>query len=186
MLQLLDAGRLTDSTGRTVDFKNTVIVMTSNIGSQYIEALPIGASQHEQDALYDKMKERVTEELRKYFRPELLNRIDETIVFHALNQPQIKEIVDLLLKGTERQLAARKLHLEVTDAAKTLIAESGFDPLYGARPLRRAIQRMVENPISSGILRRQFTDGDTIIIDSDGEKITTSLKAPSLADAVVA
>ena len=186
LLQLLDAGRLTDSTGRTVDFKNTVIVMTSNIGSQYIEALPIGASQHEQDALYDKMKERVTEELRKYFRPELLNRIDETIVFHALNQPQIKEIVDLLLKGTERQLAARKLHLEVTDAAKTLIAESGFDPLYGARPLRRAIQRMVENPISSGILRRQFTDGDTIIIDSDGEKITTSLKAPSLADAVVA
>ena len=186
LLQLLDAGRLTDSTGRTVDFKNTVIVMTSNIGSQYIEALPIGASQHEQDALYDKMKERVTEELRKYFRPELLNRIDETIVFHALNQPQIKEIVDLLLKGTECQLAARKLHLEVTDAAKTLIAESGFDPLYGARPLRRAIQRMVENPISSGILRRQFTDGDTIIIDSDGEKITTSLKAPSLADAVVA
>jgi len=179
LLQLLDAGRLTDSTGRTVDFKNTVIVMTSNIGSQYIEALPIGASQHEQDALYDKMKERVTEELRKYFRPELLNRIDETIVFHALNQPQIKEIVDLLLKGTERQLAARKLHLEVTDAAKTLIAESGFDPLYGARPLRRAIQRMVENPISSGILRRQFTDGDTIVIDSDGEKITTSLKAPS-------
>lgn len=186
LLQLLDAGRLTDSTGRTVDFKNTVIVMTSNIGSQYIEAMPVGASQHEQDALYDKMKERVTEELRKHFRPELLNRIDETIVFHALNQPQIKEIVDLLLKGTERQLAARKLHLEVTDAAKTLIAESGFDPLYGARPLRRAIQRMVENPISSGILRRQFTDGDTIIIDSDGEKITTSLKAPSLADAVAA
>ncbi len=186
LLQLLDAGRLTDSTGRTVDFKNTVIVMTSNIGSQYIEAMPIGASQHEQDALYDKMKERVTEELRKYFRPELLNRIDETIVFHALNQPQIKEIVDLLLKGTERQLAARKLHLEVTDAAKTLIAESGFDPLYGARPLRRAIQRMVENPISSGILRRQFTDGDTIVIDSDGEKITTSLKVSRPAETVAA
>jgi len=186
LLQLLDAGRLTDSTGRTVDFKNTLIVMTSNIGSQYIEAMPVGASQHEQDTLYDKMKERVTQELRKYFRPELLNRIDETIVFHALNQPQIKEIVDLLLKGTERQLAARKLHLEVTDAAKTLIAESGFDPLYGARPLRRAIQRMVENPISSGILRRQFTDGDTIIIDSDGEKITTRLKVPSLAAEAVA
>ena len=179
LLQLLDAGRLTDSTGRTVDFKNTVVIMTSNIGSQYIEAMPVGASQHEQDALYDKMKERVTQELRLHFRPELLNRIDEIIVFHALNQPQIKEIVDLLLKGTERQLAARKLHLEVTDAAKTLIAESGFDPLYGARPLRRTIQRMVENPISSGILRRQFTDGDTIVVDSDGEKIITRLKAPS-------
>ena len=179
LLQLLDAGRLTDSTGRTVDFKNTVVIMTSNIGSQYIEAMPVGASQHEQDALYDKMKERVTQELRLHFRPELLNRIDEIIVFHALNQPQIKEIVNLLLQGTERQLSARKLHLEVTDAAKTLIAESGFDPLYGARPLRRTIQRMVENPISSGILRRQFTDGDTIIVDSDGEKIVTRLKPPA-------
>ncbi len=178
LLQLLDAGRLTDSTGRTVDFKNTVVIMTSNIGSQFIEAMPVGASQHEQDTLYDKMKERVTQELRLHFRPELLNRIDEIIVFHALNQPQIKEIVDLLLKGTERQLSARKLHLEVTDAAKTLIAESGFDPLYGARPLRRTIQRMVENPISSGILRRQFTDGDTIVVDSDGEKIVTRLQAP--------
>jgi len=178
LLQLLDAGRLTDSTGRTVDFKNTVVIMTSNIGSQYIEAMPVGASQHEQNTLYDRMKERVTQELRLHFRPELLNRIDEIIVFHALNQPQIKEIVDLLLQGTERQLSARKLHLEVTDAAKTLIAESGFDPLYGARPLRRTIQRMVENPISSGILRRQFTDGDTIIVDSDGEKIVTRLKAP--------
>ncbi len=179
LLQLLDAGRLTDSTGRTVDFKNTVVIMTSNIGSQYIEAMPIDATTQEQEMLYDKMKEKVTQELRKYFRPELLNRIDETIIFHALNQAQITEIVDLLLKGTERQLSARKLHLEVTDAAKTLIAESGFDPLYGARPLRRTIQRMVENPISSGILRRQFTDGDTIVVDSDGEKILTSLKDPS-------
>ena len=187
LLQLLDAGRLTDSTGRTVDFKNTVVIMTSNIGSQYIEAMPVGASLHEQDALYDKMKTKVTSELRSHFRPELLNRIDEIIVFHALNQPQITQIVDLLLKGTERQLSARKLHLEVTDAAKTLIAESGFDPLYGARPLRRTIQRMVENPISSGILRREFIDGDTIVVDSDGEKIVTRLKVPRrAADAVTA
>ena len=179
LLQLLDAGRLTDSTGRTVDFKNTVVIMTSNIGSQYIEAMPVGASLHEQDALYEKMKSKVTEQLRQHFRPELLNRIDEIIVFHALNQAQITQIVDLLLKGTERQLADRKLHLEVTDAAKTLIAESGFDPLYGARPLRRTIQRMVENPISSGILRREFRDGDTIVVDSDGEKILTRLKVPT-------
>ncbi len=186
LLQLLDAGRLTDSTGRTVDFKNTVVIMTSNIGSQFIEAMPAGASQHEQEMLYDAMKERVTQELRKHFRPELLNRIDETIVFHALNQPQITQIVDLLLKGTERQLAARKLHLEVTEAAKTLIAESGFDPLYGARPLRRTIQRMVENPISSGILRRLFTDGDTIVVDSDGEKIVVSPKVPHPSPALAA
>ena len=183
LLQLLDAGRLTDSTGRTVDFKNTVVILTSNIGSQYIEAMPVGAGPHEQDALYDQMKSKVTEQLRQHFRPELLNRIDEIIVFHALNQEQIKSIVDLLLKGTERQLADRKLHLEVTEAAKTLIAESGFDPLYGARPLRRTIQRMVENPISSGILRREFRDGDTIVVDSDGEKIVTRLKVPTVAQA---
>ena len=187
LLQLLDAGRLTDSTGRTVDFKNTVVIMTSNIGSQFIEAMPVGATLHEQDALYEKMKAKVTEQLRQHFRPELLNRIDEIIVFHALNQEQIKSIVDLMLKGTERQLADRKLHLEVTEAAKTLIAESGFDPLYGARPLRRTIQRMVENPISSGILRREFKDGDTILVDSDGEKILTRLKAPVVQkDAVAA
>ena len=180
LLQLLDAGRLTDSSGRTVDFKNTVIILTSNLGSQFIEAMPVGASQYEQDALYEAMKEKVTAELRRHFRPELLNRIDETIVFHALNQPQITRIVDLLLKGTERQLAARHLHLEVTDAAKTLIAESGFDPLYGARPLRRTIQRLVENPISSGILRREFRDGDTILVDSDGEKITARRQVPTV------
>ncbi len=183
LLQLLDAGRLTDSTGRTVDFKNTVVIMTSNIGSQYIQPMPVGASLHEQDALYEKMQARVTEELRLHFRPELLNRIDETIVFHALNQPQITQIVDLLLKGTERQLEARKMRLEVTEAAKTLIALSGFDPLYGARPLRRTIQRLVENPISGGILRRQFTDGDTIVVDSDGEKIVTRLKVPLMMQA---
>ena len=183
LLQLLDAGRLTDSTGRTVDFKNTVVILTSNIGSQYIEAMPVGAGPHEQDALYEQMKAKVTEQLRQHFRPELLNRIDEIIVFHALNQEQIKSIVDLLLKGTERQLADRKLHLEVTEAAKTLIADSGFDPLYGARPLRRTIQRMVENPISSGILRREFRDGDTIVVDSDGEKIVTRLKVSTAAQA---
>jgi len=183
LLQLLDAGRLTDSTGRTVDFKNTVVILTSNIGSQFIEAMPVGAGPHEQDALYEKMKAKVTEQLRQHFRPELLNRIDEIIVFHALNQEQIKSIVDLLLKGTERQLADRKLHLEVTEAAKTLIADSGFDPLYGARPLRRTIQRMVENPISSGILRREFKDGDTIVVDSDGEKIVTRLKVPTATQA---
>ncbi len=180
LLQLLDAGRLTDSSGRTVDFKNTVIILTSNLGSQFINAMPAGASQYEQETLHEAMTEKVTAELRRHFRPELLNRIDETIVFHALNQPQITLIVDLLLKGTERQLAARHLHLEVTDAAKTLIAESGFDPLYGARPLRRTIQRLVENPISSGILRREFRDGDTILVDSDGEKITARLKVPTV------
>ncbi len=179
LLQLLDAGRLTDSSGRTVDFKNTVIILTSNIGSQHIEAMPVDASEVEQGMLYDKMKARVTEELKLHFRPELLNRIDEIIVFHALNQAQITQIVDLLLAGTRRQLADRKMSLEVTDAAKRLIADAGFDPLYGARPLRRTIQRLVENPISSGILRREFREGDTIVIDRDGERLTARLKVPA-------
>ena len=154
-----------------MDFKNTVVIMTSNIGSQYIEAMPVGASETEQAMLYERMKEKVTEQLRQHFRPELLNRIDETIVFHALNKAQIKQIVDLLLAGTQRQLADRKMTLEVTDAAKDLIADAGFDPLYGARPLRRTIQRLVENPISSGILRREFREGDTIVVDRDGERM---------------
>ncbi|MBV9851322.1 MAG: AAA family ATPase [Armatimonadetes bacterium] len=179
LLQLLDAGRLTDSSGRTVDFKNTVVIMTSNIGSQYIEAMPVGASEAEQARLYDRMKDEVTEQLRLHFRPELLNRIDEVIVFHALNKDQITQIVDLLLAGTQRQLADRKMTLEVTDAAKDLIAESGFDPLYGARPLRRTIQRLVENPISSGILRREFREGDTVVVDRDGERIVARLKVPT-------
>ncbi|MCW3059784.1 MAG: clpB, partial [Capsulimonas sp.] len=186
LLQLLDAGRLTDSTGRIVNFKNTVVIMTSNIGSHHIEAIPTGASQIEVDAQYERMKDKVTAELRNHFRPELLNRIDEIIVFHALNKDQISSIVDLLLQGTERQLSARKLHLEVTAAAKELIVSAGFDPLYGARPLKRTIQRMVENPISSGILRREFTDGDTIIVDSDGDKIVTRLKVPTIGERAAA
>ena len=183
LLQLLDAGRLTDSAGRTVDFKNTVVIMTSNIGSQHIEAMPLDASQHEQENLYDKMKARVMGDLKLHFRPELLNRIDEIIVFHALNQAQITQIVDLLLAGTRKLLADRKMHLEVSQAAKELIAETGFDPLYGARPLKRTIQRMVENPISSGILRREFREGDTIVMDSDGEKIVARLKTPAANEA---
>ena len=185
LLQLLDAGRLTDSTGRTVDFKNTVVIMTSNIGSQYIEAIPAGATQIEQDALYAQMKAKVTEQLRQHFRPELLNRIDEVIVFHALNRVQIKQIVDLLLANTRKQLAERKLSLEVTDAAKEIIADSGFDPLYGARPLRRTIQRMIENAISSSILRREFKDGDTIVVDGDGDHIVITKRNEAKPLAVI-
>jgi ATP-dependent Clp protease ATP-binding subunit ClpC len=185
LLQLLDAGRLTDSSGRTVDFKNTVVIMTSNIGSQYIEAIPVGATERQQEELYAGMKAKVMDQLRLHFRPELLNRIDEVIVFHALNKEQIKQIVDLLLANTRRQLADRKLSLEVTDAAKSLIADSGFDPMYGARPLKRTIQRLVENPVSSGILRREFRDGDTVVVDADRDRVVVSRKTaePKLAHA---
>ncbi len=169
LLQVLDDGRLTDGQGRVVNFRNTVVIMTSNIGSHLIEAIPTESTPAETNLLYEKMQTRVTEELRRHMRPELLNRIDEIIVFHALNREQITQIVDLLLRRTANSLADRKMTLEVTDAAKAVLADQGFDPLYGARPLRRTIQRLVENPISSGILRREFQGGDTIVVDATPE-----------------
>jgi ATPases with chaperone activity, ATP-binding subunit len=173
LLQVLDDGRLTDGQGRVVNFRNTVILMTSNIGSHLIEAMPAGASEAEAEAWYDRTSSRVMGELRGHIRPELLNRIDEVIVFHALNRQQIGRIVDLLLKRTERALAERGMTLQVTPAAREVLAEQGFDPLFGARPLRRTIQRLVDNPISSAILRGEFREGDTISVDAgkDGKLV---------------
>lgn len=168
LLQVLDDGRLTDGQGRVVNFKNTVIIMTSNIGSHLIEAIPSGASENEVHAQYERMQSKVMTELRGHLRPELLNRIDEVIVFHALNREQIGQIVTLLLHRTEKALSERGITLQVTDAAKNVLGEQGFDPLFGARPLRRTIQRLVDNPISSGILRGEFKDGDTIVLDDNG------------------
>jgi ATP-dependent Clp protease ATP-binding subunit ClpC len=185
LLQVLDDGRLTDGQGRVVNFKNTVILMTSNIGSHLIEAIPANATEAEAQKLYDTMQSKVMGELRGHLRPELLNRIDEVIVFHALNREQIGQIVDLLLRGTEKRLADRNLHLQVTPAAKAALGEQGFDPLYGARPLRRTIQRMVENPISSGILRGEFKDGDTIVMDVDKDgKLIPRLLVPGMSTTV--
>jgi len=182
LLQILDDGRLTDGQGRVVNFKNTVILMTSNIGSHLIEAIPAEASEVEAQIQYEKMQNRVTEELRSHLRPELINRIDEIIVFHALNRQEIAQIVTLLLKRTEKALAERDIQLQVTEAAKEKLAEQGFDPLYGARPLRRTIQRLVDNPISAGLLRKEFAPGDTIVVDagSDG-KITPRLLIPGVS-----
>ena len=160
LLQLLDDGRLTDSQGRTVDFKNTVVIMTSNIGSTaLIEAAEAGP-----DA-FAAAAERVRASLRDHFRPEFLNRIDEIIVFQPLSEAQLMEIVRLLLDGVARQLAESRISLEVTDAARAFIAREGYDPQYGARPLRRAIQRLVENPLAKRLLAGEFTAGDTVRID---------------------
>ena len=164
LLQLLDDGRLTDSQGapppRTVDFKNTVIIMTSNIGSTaLIEAAEAGP-----DA-FAAAADRVQASLRDHFRPEFLNRIDEIIVFQPLSEGQLMEIVRLLLDGLERQLAESRISLEVTDAARAFIAREGYDPQYGARPLRRAIQRLVENPLAKRLLGGEFSAGDGVLID---------------------
>jgi ATP-dependent Clp protease ATP-binding subunit ClpC len=172
LLQVLEDGRLTDSKGRTVDFRNTVLIMTSNVGAHEIQReTTIGFSlEEDESASYEVMKTKVTDELRRTFRPEFLNRIDEVIVFHALNKEQLKAIIEIMVKTLVKQLGDREIHIQFTAAAKSLLAEKGYDPDYGARPLRRAIQRLVENPLSEEMLAGRFKDGDTIEVDAaDGE-----------------
>ena len=166
LLQILDEGRLTDSQGRTVDFRNTVLIMTSNIGSPYI--LEMGTQNWEQ------VETKVLELLRQTFRPEFLNRVDDVIIFRPLSSQDIAKIVDLQIKRVERLVAERKLRLEVTPAAKQLIVAEGYDPVYGARPLKRAIQRLLQNPLALAVLQGQYTEGDTVRVDraKDGNRLT--------------
>ncbi|HZS87781.1 MAG TPA: AAA family ATPase, partial [Chloroflexota bacterium] len=163
LLQVLDDGRLTDAQGRTVDFKNTVIIMTSNIGSQWITEL--GPREEAE------MRRRVTEALRAHFRPEFLNRVDEVVIFHGLSREQIGRIVEIQLRGLRKRLAERHLNLELADAAKELLANEGYDPVYGARPLKRAIQRRILDPLAQAVLRGEFREGETVVVDSDGGQI---------------
>ena len=163
LLQVLDDGRLTDGQGRTVDFKNTVVIMTSNIGSTAIAATGARAG----DAAYEAMKREVTDTLRAQFRPEFLNRVDEVIVFHALTDADLEQIVGLLLADLDRRLAEQDLGLELTPAARALIVREGTDPAYGARPLKRTIQRLVENPLARALVSGQFKPGDRIAADAD-------------------
>jgi ATP-dependent Clp protease ATP-binding subunit ClpB len=178
LLQVLDEGHLTDSKGRTVDFKNTVLIMTSNIGSQHILDYQLKTA-IDGDSSYPQMKERVLAALREHFRPEFLNRVDETVVFHALTADQLKQIVDIQLALLNKRLEERKMTLIATDEARDFLARTGYDPVYGARPLKRLIQKDIENPLSLEMLKGVFTDGDTIRIDSNGESLTFS-KLPTL------
>ncbi|NIM06369.1 MAG: AAA domain-containing protein [Armatimonadetes bacterium] len=173
LLQILEDGRLTDAAGRAVDFKNTVIIMTSNVGSMHSEAA-IGFERRE-GTDYEKMRSRMLEELRGTMRPELLNRIDEIIVFHPLGEKEIEQIVDLMVNRVADSLADRGMKLRLSEAARKLLAEKGFDPVYGARPLRRTVQRLVENPVSKGILEGQFRDGDTVVLDVEDGNIVPRL-----------
>ncbi len=174
LLQVLEDGRLTDSKGRTVDFRNTVVIMTSNVGAQQIQresSIGFRITESEEDS-YQAMKEKVMEELKRTFRPEFLNRIDEIIVFHALNRRHISEIIDIMLRELKQQLEEKRITLEISDAAKELVADSGYDPDFGARPLRRAIQKMIENPLAELILQGRYDGGDTVRIDTkDGELV---------------
>ena len=144
LLQILEEGRLTDSQGRSVDFRNTVLIMTSNLGTQDLRKANLGFSKADEAVSYERMKEKVNDALKQHFRPEFLNRIDDTIVFHELSKDEVTEIVDLMIKRVTKQLESQGLGLELTDGAKMLLADKGYDPTLGARPLRRAIQRLVE------------------------------------------
>jgi ATP-dependent Clp protease ATP-binding subunit ClpC len=182
LLQVMDDGRLTDGQGRTVDFKNTVIILTSNAGVEHIkQAGPIGFAAPKdatkaQKVNYEDMKERVMADVRKTFRPEFLNRLDDILVFHELSREQIGKVVELMLRDLQKRLAERKLELETTEAAKSWLADTGFDPVYGARPLRRAIERYVENPLSSKILSGEYKEGDKIIVDMVGDELAFKKK----------
>jgi ATP-dependent Clp protease ATP-binding subunit ClpB len=166
LLQVLDDGRLTDGHGRTVNFRNTVIIMTSNIGSQLILELR-GADERS----YQRMREQVLEALRRHFRPEFLNRVDEVVVFRALTEAELAKIVEIQLEGLRHRLADRRITLEITEAARNHLAKIGYDPVFGARPLKRAIQREVETPVARLIVGGKLRDGGTVRVDVAGDAL---------------
>ena len=161
LLQLLDDGRLTDGQGRTVDFTNSVLIMTSNLGSEFIQ----------EDLPDEVVEERVMKAVRSHFRPEFLNRVDDMIVFRRLTMEQLREIVDIQLEELRRRLADRHISLDLTDAAKALLAEEGFDPVYGARPLKRVIQHEIADPLAMKLLAGEFGEGDTVTVDAQGGEL---------------
>ena len=182
LLQLMDDGRLTDAKGRAVDFCNTIVIMTSNVGAQHIKRnASLGFQSNEaaeEDSHYRTMRSKVLNELKKMFRPEFLNRVDASVVFHALTRADVADIVDLELARVRLQLSEHELELEVTADAKGLLAEQGYDPDFGARPLRRAIQNLIEDPLADELLRGAFEPGAQVIVDRDGDEIVITSRSP--------
>jgi ATP-dependent Clp protease ATP-binding subunit ClpB len=173
LLQVLDDGRLTDGKGRTVDFRNTVVIMTSNVGSDLIQE----SSRRGEDD--ERLKDKLMDVLRHTFRPEFLNRVDETVIFKSLGKEELEKIVEIQLKDLRRRLAERKLQLEVAPEAKAMLAERGYDPVFGARPLKRTIQRMIENPLAVEVLAGRFAEGDTVVVEPDGDTLKFRKEAPA-------
>jgi len=177
LLQIFDDGHLTDAKGRKVDFRNTIIVMTSNIGAELINRdntlgfSTIGDEEKTSKEAYERMKDKVLAEVKKFFRPEFLNRIDGIVVFHALTREDLLQIVDLLLDDVRKNLLEKGISLEVTESAKGLVAEKGYDPAFGARPLKRVIQDLIEDPLSEALLEKRYGPGDTVLIDRDGDEL---------------
>jgi ATP-dependent Clp protease ATP-binding subunit ClpC len=183
LLQVLDDGRLTDGHGRTVDFKNTVVIMTSNVGAEVIKrdisigfAPPKAAEARAREKNYEDMRDKVMAEVKRTFRPEFVNRLDDIIVFHELTEEQLRNIIDLLAQDLQKRLEERKIEVEFTEAAKAWLVKEGYDPQYGARPLRRALERYVENPLSMKILSGEFNPGDRIIVDAGADGLSFAVK----------
>ena len=186
LLQIMEEGRLTDSCGRQVDFKNTVIIMTSNIGAERIAKQESLGFRKGGDAVsHEKMKQMLTEELGKHFRPEFLNRVDDTVFFKSLDRKDLKQVIDIELAHVRERLEAKGYEIELTDAAKEYIIEQGYAPEFGARPLRRAIERLVEDPLSEKLLGGKFAAGVTIVADAgkDGAALVFTKKKPEPASA---
>jgi ATP-dependent Clp protease ATP-binding subunit ClpC len=181
LLQILDDGRLTDAKGRTVDFKNTLLIATSNIGSRVIEkgggGLGFEFSANQSEAAYDRIRSLVNEELKQYFRPEFLNRLDDIIVFRQLNKEEVKQIADILLRDVATRLTEKSISLEVSDRFKDKVVDEGYSPSYGARPLRRAIMRLLEDSLAEAMLSGQIQEGDTAFLDVDSDGQVKVVKA---------
>ncbi len=175
LLQILEDGRLTDAQGRTVDFKNTILIMTSNLGTADLRKSSVGFGKASEDVTYEKMKLKVNDALKAHFKPEFLNRIDDVIVFHELSMSEVVKIVDLFIKRVQTQLEAQGIGLELTQAARELLAKKGYDPQLGARPLRRTIQRMVEDQLSEKLLSKDFRVGETVVADADGDEVVLTV-----------
>ncbi|HEX6236891.1 MAG TPA: AAA family ATPase, partial [Acidimicrobiales bacterium] len=172
LLQILEEGRLTDAQGRSVDFRNTVLIMTSNLGTADLRKANVGFARADEAVSYEKMKDKVNEALKLQFRPEFLNRIDDTIVFHELTREEVTQIVDLMVARVQRQLEGQGLGLQLTPEAKYFLAEKGYDPQLGARPLRRSIQRMVEDPVSEKLLLKELRAGEIVVVDAEDDPET--------------
>ncbi len=170
LLQILEDGHLTDGKGRTVDFRNTIVILTSNVGATFLRRQALGFGAGDEEGGYEKMKERILDELKRVFRPEFLNRLDETIVFHALSERHITEIVDIMIAELNRKVDDYNLQVEVSEQAKQKLIQEGFDPMFGARPLRRVIQKRLEDGLSEGMLQRKISPGDKVRVDVDKDQ----------------
>jgi len=173
LLQVFEEGRLTDSFGRKVDFRNTIVVMTSNIGARMLKKQgALGFKTSDEEASYEQMKTRLMDEVKKTFKPEFLNRIDDIIVFRKLTKEDLKKIVELEIDELQKRLHDKKITFDVTQKAKDFLIEKGFDPTFGARPLKRVIQRFIEDPMSEEIIGNKFGDGDKVKIDAKADRLT--------------